>query len=283
MMTADTHWASRHLDCGVDKLNLPFYYHLGALLHPLTLASVPTTPKVQLWIATFNLAPLIEGALLTHGVAISQAAGRELIDAVNQTSGWSFGENANSYTDLEAVQGRNLISRALQFETILSAELVQVSAYIVSRKAIYSTSDLIERAEDMFPTSIRERLPGEVINEIREGGRCLAFNNSTASGFHAMRATEVVIHAYYLAVCKPSNKKRLDNWGEYIAQLRATNDKTCLEVIALLQQLKDDHRNLIMHPEVVLTLDDALTLFDIARTAIEAMTPRIAKPRRSRS
>jgi hypothetical protein len=46
------------------------------------------------------------------------------------------------------------------------------------------------------------------------------------------------------------------------------------------QQIKDNERNLIMHPERVLSADDAFRLFEIAKTAIITMStflPEIKK------
>ena len=47
------------------------------------------------------------------------------------------------------------------------------------------------------------------------------------------------------------------------------------EVVGLLQQLKDRHRNLIMHPEVVLTDDEAFRDFELGKASIMAMADRL--------
>ena len=122
-----------------------------------------------------------------------------------------------------------------------------------------------------MPESVLKKISNEIVEEIRQSGRCLAFDVATASAFHIMRATESVIRKYYLQVCKPKSKKKLDNWGMYIAKLSQSQDPQVKEVVALLQQIKDRHRNLIMHPEIVLTPDEAFTLFEIAQSAIITM------------
>ena len=53
------------------------------------------------------------------------------------------------------------------------------------------------------------------------------------------------------------------------------------KVIAVLQQIKDQDRNLIMHPELVLSGDDAFTLFEVGQGAIIAMAARL-KPKAPR-
>ena len=92
-----------------------------------------------------------------------------------------------------------------------------------------------------------------------------------------MRATELVLYKYYLQVCKPQKKKRLDNWGQYISKLSQSQDTGVKEVVALLQQIKDQHRNLIMHPEVILKPDEAFMLFEIAQSVIIAMANALPK------
>lgn len=111
--------------------------------------------------------------------------------------------------------------------------------------------------------------------EVRQSGMCLAFDCATASAFHMMRATESVMHDYYIVCCKPTSKQKLGNWGAYIKELAKLQDTEVQEVVALLQQIKDRHRNLIMHPEITLTPDEAFTLFEIGQSAIIAMANRL--------
>ncbi len=75
-----------------------------------------------------------------------------------------------------------------------------------------------------------------------------------------------------MSVCKPTDPKSLDNWGAYIAELKKSEDADVKETVAMLQQIKDNDRNLIMHPERVLSPDDAFTLFEIAKGAMMAMS-----------
>jgi hypothetical protein len=144
---------------------------------------------------------------------------------------------------------------------------------------------LIEHADKVFPASILGKFSPDIVREIQEAGKCLAFDIPTASGFHMLRATECVLHKYYLAVGKPKNNARLKDWGAYIAYLyKLTEQQDNIDedtvdhikrVLALLQQVKDQDRNLIMHPEVVLDGDEALILFETTKTAMMAMADKI--------
>jgi hypothetical protein len=116
-------------------------------------------------------------------------------------------------------------------------------------------------------------MPESCFEEIDESGRCLAYERPTASGFHILRAVELTILAYLLAIPRfvmpPINRQ---NWGEYIEQLRKANGdgKTAdKETIDHMQSLKDHHRNPLMHPRDTLTIPEAVSLFAIGQSTIE--------------
>jgi hypothetical protein len=44
----------------------------------------------------------------------------------------------------------------------------------------------------------------------------------------------------------------------------------------ILDHVKDLHRNTLMHPDVFLTSQESLRLFDISKSAISAMSDRMA-------
>jgi hypothetical protein len=238
--------------------------------------------RVQLLFSIWNAKGYLQALLnweLT--LTVSVTPGLELIsvmEAYEKTYKKLTAEQLNKppvYPEFGEIQ--RVINSAKTFETVLCAELNTLAAYGVTQKGIYSTSDLIERAERILPEPVLARIDSKTIEEIRQSGRCLAFDNATASAFHIMRATETVIHEYYISVCKPKPKptKRLENWGAYIAELQKSSKSEVKEVIAMLQQIKDRHRNLIMHPEIVLSPDEAFTLFEIAQGAIIAMADKL--------
>jgi hypothetical protein len=180
---------------------------------------------------------------------------------------------------------QEVITTAGRFETILYEELRVLPTYSASKKGAYSTSDLIDNAEVVFPDPMLKTLSQAIIGEVRQAGKCLAFDIPTASGFHMLRATEGVLHEYYLVICKPKKKDKLDSWGAYITALyKLTQDGSAIDdetknhikkVLALLQQVKDEDRNQIMHLEVVLNDDQAFALFEITKGAIMAMAEKL--------
>ena len=155
---------------------------------------------------------------------------------------------------------------------------------------------MINNAEIVFPKSVLKTLNIDIVREVREAGKCLAFDIPTASGFYMLRATEGILHEYYLVVCKPKKQDKLDNWGAYISALyKLSEDESTIDetknhikkVLALLQQVKDQDRNQIMHLEVVLNDDEAFVLFEITKTAIMTMAEKLpiikVKPQRPKT
>lgn len=206
--------------------------------------------------------------------------GIELINAILEVQKWMNKTPPDRWMEVDplvGVQFSNVINKAKEFETVLTAELQTLATYHVTQKGIYSTADLIERADNTLPASVLPKISRAVKEEIKQSGRCLAFDSGTACAFHIMRAVEAVMHEYYIAICKPKPRplKRLESWGAYIAEFQKSPKAEVKEVVAILQQIKDQHRNLIMHPEVVLTPDEAFTLFEIAQGAIIAMADKL--------
>lgn len=274
----------------MEKVNLTFFLTLGYYLRKLAETNPDTSNRMEILIDTAVLQNELKTLLTSYPVlSVCKSAAADLAEGLNQLSAWFGSISADHWAEETGkkpdFQFHNVINKAKELNTILSAELQGLSTYHVDQKGIYSTSHLVESAENAFPASIREKLTPDVEEEFRQSGRCLAFDNATASGFHAMRAVEAAMHQYYLAVCKPKTEKKLDNWGSYIARLHQVNQPNATlpdvaKVVAMLQQLKDQDRNLIMHPEVVLTTDEAFTLFETAQSIIMSMAARLPKAKK---
>lgn len=272
----------------MEKINLPFFYQLGFKLNPLTRFTVDASKRIEIFIAAFAVKDVIRSLLDTFStLAVCRAAGEALISACEDVHDWVRSTPSEKWEERDYLADgkfKQVINKAKELETVLSNELPMLDTYHVTRKGIYDTTALITRAEDSLPVSVLSKIGNKSVTDIRESGKCLAFDCATASGFHIMRATEAVMQEYYVYVCKPKSKKSLGGWAEYISALYKFSEDTDVKedvredakkVIALLQQIKDQDRNLIMHPEVILTPDDAHTLFEIAKGAIIAMADKL--------
>jgi hypothetical protein len=156
-----------------------------------------------------------------------------------------------------------------KFEIVLSAELQVMDSYFVTQKGGYSTSHLIEHGESLIPDALRPAMPLQALNDFKQGCRCLAFELSTAVGFHLLRATESVLRLYYDTVAVQKNAQVNWTMGTYIHNLK--NNGGDSNVIAVLEQVTRLHRNPLMHPEDVLNQTQALILTGIVTSAICAM------------
>ena len=275
-------WAAISFKEGVmEKISLPFFYQLGSQLNPLTKFEYSPEKRVDLLIVSAQ-AQISVTNLITSFPALNVCRDTmaQLDDAHKECWTWFQKVDKNKISDEDSSADqkfRNIIEKAKGFEIVLSAELQTLAVYHVTQKGIYSTADLIDRAERILPESALPKLSQSVQEEIRQSGKCLAFDSGTACAFHIIRAVEMVMHEYYLKVCKPSPKppKRLANWGEYIKKFANSTNPGVKEMAVLLQQIKDQHRNLIMHPEMLLSVDEAFALFEIAQGVIIAMASKL--------
>jgi hypothetical protein len=153
-----------------------------------------------------------------------------------------------------------------RFEGSLQTELAGSPTFFVPPRGIYDTTALIERAETVFSPAILERLSAEAIADLRQAGRALAFDLPTASGFHGCRAVEAVIKKQVLLF---SGSPAPDtNWGDYVRILKLHGADG--RVADSIHRLKETHRNPLIHPEVTLTMSEAIALLPICHSAIQA-------------
>jgi hypothetical protein len=155
----------------------------------------------------------------------------------------------------------------------------EAATYYVPRRGIFFTPALVDSADETFPVDIRGSLPEKTKTDWKAAGRCLAFNLLSASGFHVARAVEGMLEAYYQLFCNQSGGT-LNGWNDYIIELEKSLKNGNVPIpsaktIAELKQMKDDYRNPIMHPRVVLSEPDARMLFANGESLIIAMAQEI--------
>lgn len=173
------------------------------------------------------------------------------------------------------------LKRALtEFETVFAEEMKEAATYYVPRRGIFWTPALVDTADEAFPEVLRGYIPQKTKDDWKSAGRCLAFNLLSASGFHAARAVEGTMEAYYqLFTGQPG--ATLKSWYEYTEELKKLTGSPApqAKTIAELDQMRNDYRNPIMHPRVVLTEPDARMLFANGESLIIAMAQEIAEAR----
>ena len=170
----------------------------------------------------------------------------------------------------------SLQTLARQFETLLDEELSAAPVFCLERIGNFSTDSLLNGGSAGFDPEAIAVIPDRAISEIDEAGRCLAFERSTASGFHILRAVELTIRHYLGAIpgftMPPLNRQ---NWGEFLKLLQGNGAPK--EVTDALQNIKDNYRNPLMHPEDVLELRQAIALFSVCQGMIEILVENMKK------
>jgi len=263
----------------MEKIDLPLFYQLGSQLHPLTEFNLQASTRVDLIIEGLSVKTTTLFVLNSFSaLTVCRAAGEKFLSAIDNAYKWLRDTPSEKWKEPDSSADttfRQIITKAKDFETILTADLGTLVTYHATQKGIYDTAALVGRAENILPVPMLNRINEEVVTEIRESGKCLAFDCATASGFHIMRATEMVMHKYYIYIFNPESDKRLHDWGKYIAKFETVEDSAVKEVVVMLRQIKDQHRNLIMHPEIILSPNEAFTLFEIAKAAIITMADQL--------
>ena len=249
------------------RLSLSFFYNLGAVLRPI--GGLAGAAKVgQVWgpltAAQNDLHDLLRTEWFQPAIQSSVAKGSDLMNALLAIT---------NRTDFDSEVGHQqafAVTNALAtFETVLNSELVRADAYFVTRKGAYDSLILVTDAQKHYPSTLAAKVPGAIV-DVKEAGKCLAFELCTASGFHILRATESVVRAYWSTVSKGKPHPRLRTIGSYATLMREKGYGD-VKVIATLFQIKDLHRNPLIHPQATLDLEEAIALFGICQSAISTM------------
>ena len=180
------------------------------------------------------------------------------------------GETWDEFLEEGKVSGLQVMLKS--FETLLQNDLDNAPLYLCEDEMVgnLSITKLSTGAHNGYPLHVRDVLPALCRDEIDEAGKCLVFERPTASGFHGLRSVEMMVK-YYLSripnfVMPPLNRQ---NWGEYIKLLGDSGASKA--VVDTLRAIRDNHRNPLMHPEDVLTMHEAVSLFSICQSMTEAL------------
>jgi hypothetical protein len=147
--------------------------------------------------------------------------------------------------------------------------------YHVQPKRAYDVDILISDATKLFPPEMSKKFSHNIDFNIRQAGKCFAFELPTAAVFHLLRAAEEIIRDYYSIIVGSVPKIKLRNWGVYIKALRENGADE--KIVRVLEQIKDIHRNPIMHPDNKLEMEESLSLLGIIESAMNAMLADIDK------
>ena len=261
-----------------------YLYQVGGQLHPLSELRAyalregghPTTlgeARMVIYLAEAALEPFLSRSVFR--LKTSAQPGYALLDAIRALKvriDATPPEDLSKPLDWADVYP--ITSALTAFEAVVGAELALMPLYVVMSKAGFDTSVLIEAGARCFPDEVWTKAP-DAIPDLSYGTRCIAFELFTAAGFHLHRANEAVLRRYWDAVTKGAPRPSSRNMGDYLTEMntrRVGDDK----VKAALKDLKDLHRNPLIHPEHSLeSADEAIALMNGVHTVIVYMLKEI--------
>lgn len=260
----------------MKKLNTHAVYQFALRIHPLTSLEHKDEMKLKdlfwtIFFAESSLRGQVGPEESFFSPSLKRSAGA-LLRAIYEL-GVKSDAPLDTDLDIEVSPYRvnAVVNRAKEFETVLANELPGLATYIVYQKGIYSTDELISQADTHILSKFRTVLNPKAAQDVREGGRCLAFEVGTASAFHMWRAVESVMDSYYEVLTgktfEAANVTR--TWYKYIEALKGANAER--KITAFLDHIREEYRNPIAHPEETLELDEAFGLFGTALSAIGQM------------
>lgn len=220
---------------------------------------------LDLSLAEARLRNLYDQSILRSGLRASRLHANQLVIRVNEI----FDRNDN-YDEVEITNDDALTIRENidAIEQIIQAELATGFAYYVTPKAGYDTSALLFAADYIWPPSLLPTIP-ETADDVDALGKCISFELGTAAAFHAFRILEIVLRRYWKAITKDA-APRNGAIGPYLNAMekREIGDEF---VIGSLRQIKDLHRNPMIHPGKNISIDEAIDTVGIVRSAVSAM------------
>jgi len=256
----------------VDRTNQYDFYKLGKRLEGVCSID-ESKPIAEAWFRLIEAQSALSELLEGHPcpLTLSKKKATEAYDCIHRAFGkYCFSENGSGNKEFSAPNDSNVmpywewrqIKRVVgEFETVFAEEMREAATYRVPDRGIFSIPKLVDNADQTFAQMILDVLPEKTKLDWKAAGRCLAFNLSTASGFHVARAIEGALEIYYQKFCEKDGT--LKSMHEYITQLEKLDrePRPDKKVLAELSYFKTDWRNPLMHPRVVLNDIDSKMLF----------------------
>jgi hypothetical protein len=181
----------------------------------------------------------------------------------------------------------SLQSKLAKFENLLEYDLARFPTFSVEKVGIFDSDDLIACAHSHLSEIARNNITPAAKSDFQAAGRCLAFGEYTASGFHAVRALESVARKYHRLVCALDAETEDKPLGPVVNDLREileqeeglkASDSPLGLIIANLARMNNIYRKPITHPAMTLdSPDSAKEVFDLAAVSISLLEKDYAK------
>lgn len=172
---------------------------------------------------------------------------------------------------LTAQRAADIQRIAAAAQSTLYAEGATKQVFVPTEKR-FPVQRLLYDVRSLLRDGTLDRLPPQAAMDLMNAARCLAFECTTASAFHSLRATESVLRHFYSEVIKRNRIK--GHWGwkamtDQMSKRRTPPSKTLLDN---LDALRGNFRNPTAHPEATYDVSGAEELFGACIDVINRMT-----------
>lgn len=258
------------------KIDGSYLFNLGKSLRPLAETRSEST-YFGVWVKIFQAKPALEGVLkqsvFSPNLRLSAPAGAKLLEHLEKIEKHVFSSPDAGKVEFDDVDKDGLFDAYTEFETVFKAEFSSANIFLTTPKGGYDVGYLVDYGRALFPTSLEKKVNGAIF-DIEQATRCLAFELWTAAGFHLHRANESVVIRYMKILGEPKINDKDRNLGKYIGEIERLGGEP--RIISCLRDLKDLHRNPLMHPDQSLEgMDDTLALLSAVHNAIATMLKHI--------
>lgn len=256
----------------VIRISLPWVVEVVRAIDALSVVTSDVRYG-DVWGAIYNARTQLEALFTQSFYSSSLRSSREPADALFQTLTNLL--NAQNPTSISQFQAWDVASSRQRFLTVFLAELATLPAYFVLQKEPYDTNVLLASGETLFPGELASKVP-EAVYDAKEAARALAFDLGTACGFHTFRVLESVVRRYLGALGAETGDPKQRNLGAFIGALEKAGADAV--ILAALRQLKDLHRNPLVHPEVAILSEEAISIIGMVRSVVASMLKSISPP-----
>jgi len=253
----------------VQPIDGHYLYSLGWQVHPISELNWQSVTYSDAYFPMLTAQAAV-GAFLhqsVYQVRTCREAGQELLRVLGEALEEAPNKGGEQIATLQSWQ---IVQKAQEFETVFRAELGTTPMFYVTPKQNFDAGALISAGHNCFPPELAQKAP-EAIPDAQQAAKCIAFDLPTAAGFHLHRTNEAVLRRYFDHVAGAENRPETRNMGDYLKKMNdlKVGDK---KVKAALRDLKDLHRNPLMHPEDhIASVSDAIGLMGGIQAAMALM------------
>lgn len=250
------------------RLSLAYFIDLKSKIDAAA-ALNPENSKYEVFLAAYDtywaIDEFLNGAIFSRSLRACRESAMQLRAVLEKHISIDIESEEEKIEIIEIVA----IRRAVRiFETILKAELGTFDVFYITPKRGFDTLILTEAGEFLWGEGLLKKAP-DAVDDARAAARCLAYELGTAAGFHVARTVERVLIRYWehqTNLPRPKSK----TIGGLVTQM--IKEEIGDQKLALaLKAFAELHRNPLIHPEVSLSLDEAIEMLGVAQSIVSAM------------